>query len=111
MSVLHIADNLQIEPGRAVGQRFAAIGKSGSGKTNSLLTFAEEWLGAGWPLTFLDPMAEALALPASYPVVLLGRRKTAHLEITSANAAQLAEFSVKERVSFVLDMSLYSDDE
>lgn len=111
--MLHIADTLTIEAQKAVGQRFAALGKSGSGKTNSLIVFAEAWLSVGWPFTFVDPMASAvkLNLHDSMPVILASRRKNAHLEITTRNAAQLASFSLQERVSVILDMSLYDDDE
>lgn len=112
MPVLNIADNLHIHTTHAVGQKFSALGKSGSGKTNTLLVFAEQWVTVGgWPLTFIDPMAQAKALPTSLPVILAGRRRKAHVEITEANAAALARLSLRERMSVVIDLSLYQDAE
>lgn len=52
--MLNIGDNLQLAPEKAYGQRFAVLGKSGSGKTNTLYVLAEEWLRAGWPFTAID---------------------------------------------------------
>jgi hypothetical protein len=109
--MLRLADNLQVDLYKAAGQRVGIIGKSGSGKTNSQVVFVEEWVGAGLPATILDPMAQFVDLPAILPVILAGRGDTAHIEINVKNAAALARLSVEHRVSVILDMSLYSDDE
>jgi hypothetical protein len=111
MHVLNIADGLKVDLANAIGQRIALIGKSGSGKTNTLLVMASEWNAAGQPFTFIDPMAAAITLPQSAPVILAGRRKSAHVVLSEANAAELARLSLNERISIVLDMSLYQDDE
>lgn len=109
--MIRLADNLQIDLQRAAGQRIAVIGKSGSGKTNSLIVFTEEWNGCGLPATIIDPMAQFVTLPDRQPAILAGRGKTAHIAIDEKNAASLAEFSLRERVTIILDFSLYSDDE
>jgi hypothetical protein len=109
--MIRLADNLQIDLQKAAGQRFAVIGKSGSGKTNTLGVFVEEWVGAGLPATILDPMAQFHTLPVTLPVILAGRGKTAHVEITDENAAMLARLSAIHRVSVVIDLSLYTEDE
>lgn len=115
MPMLNIAPTLQIpiEPLQKDGHRIAIIGKSGSGKTHSQVVIVEECLAAGIPITFVDPMAQAvkMGLVETQPVILAGRRKAAHVEITQANAEALALLSFRERVSIVLDMSLYEDDE
>lgn len=109
--MIRLADNLQIDLHKAAGQRIGVIGKSGSGKTNSLIVFAEEWNGCGLPATIIDPMAQFIDFPNRQSAILAGRGKTAHIAIDERNAALLAEFSVRERVTIVLDLSLYSDDE
>lgn len=106
-----LADNLQIDLQRAAGQRLAIIGKSGSGKTYTEGRFIEQWVGAGLPATVIDPMAQFIDLPAILPVILAGRGDGAHIEIKFSNAAALARLSVEHRVTVILDMSLYSDDE
>lgn len=116
MSTLKLADNLIIPIGAAMaargGQRIAIIGKSGSGKTNTQLVLAKEWLENGWPLVCIDPMNGYRTLrDAGLPVLIAGARKSADIFLSVENAGRLAEFSYTERISIILDLSLYEDGE
>lgn len=112
---LNLSDTLRIDVRLLTGDntpRFASIGKSGSGKTNDLIVAAEEWIAAGFPLTFVVPVGKtAQMLANTLPVVIAGRRKSAHVEITADNAAELARYSLRERVPVVLDMVMYTKDD
>lgn len=121
--MLKIADTLEIEPTHAVGQRIAVVGKSNSGKTNTLRIWAREWMTAGWPVVILDPMNQFALMHSISPVIIAGRRKDvrddngvlvrkgADLEITPDNAVRLAEVCFEQRISLVLEMSLYDPEE
>lgn len=103
-----IADNLQIEAHDVAGKRIGVVGKSGSGKTNSLQHIAELWMDNGWPLIIVDPMGDQLRpLKTAYPVLLAGAQEDDDLLIDPDNAAQIAEFCFRQRLSIVLDMSMH----
>lgn len=108
---MQIGDGLNIDITKAAGQRIAIIGKSGSGKTNTMGVVVEEWIGAGLPATIIDPMAQFRHINTLLPVIVAGRARGADLEIHPGNATALARLAVRERISIVLDMSLYEDDE
>lgn len=109
--MIHLADDLQIDLSRAAGRRFTTIGKSGFGKTNTLCRIAEGTLAGNMPTVFIDPLRQFTYLANLYPVIVAGRTKRAHLEITPANAAGLARLVLAERVSLILDTSRYEPDE
>lgn len=93
------------------GQRFAIIGKSGGGKTNTLKVFAEQWMKNGWPLVVIDPMNNFRSLRDSgLPLIVAGMRKSADLQLTIPAGYRLAQFCFNERVSIVLDTSFHHPD-
>lgn len=105
-----IHGDLHIKPEALVAKHIAAVGKTGSGKTNSVSVLTEIWLSAGWPATFIDPLDQFYPLKSAYPIVLAekaGKRKDMDVEITPENAAALAKFSVTQRVSVILNLKFY----
>jgi hypothetical protein len=91
------------------GQRLTIIGRSGSGKTNTLLVIAQELAAAGIPFTFIDPNRQADRLKDDLPVLHVGRRALSHFEITVDNAAELGRLCARDRLCAVLDLSWYKD--
>lgn len=108
---IDIGQQFHIQRRDLIGKRIAAIGKSGSGKTHTLFVLIEEWLSGGYPATVVDPMGQFRALGDVYPVLIVGRGEHTHVEITPTNAATIAELSLRERISVVLDLGLYRSDE
>lgn len=109
---MRLGDDFEINIGKAQakgeGLRFSVLGKSGSGKTNTLFVIAEEMLAAGFPLLVIDPMncfRHLRSLP--YPVIVAGPRPSADVRLTLDNAPALAEWFFKERVSLVIDTGMY----
>lgn len=88
------------------GKRFAVLGKSGSGKTNTLLVLAREFILAGWTLVIVDAMNNFRHLrTAGLPVLIAGTRASADVQIVPENAATLAEFAFTQRASVIIDAS------
>lgn len=114
MSKLNLGEKLSINITPALekgeGLRFTILGKSGSGKTYHMFVMAEEVLKLGWPLLVIDPMNNFRHLrQLPYPVVVAGHRKSADVNLTLDNAPVLAEWFFRERISLVIDTSMYPD--
>jgi hypothetical protein len=112
--VLRLADNLFIPIGKAMsergGQRIAIIGKSGSGKTNTQQVTTKAWMENGWPVVIVDPMNGYRSLKhAGMPILIAGARASADLHLTTGNAGHLAEACFKQRLSVILELSMYED--
>lgn len=113
--LLNLGDNLHINIGPVVakgeGLRFTILGKSGSGKTHHMFVLAEEVLKLGWPVLVIDPMNNFRHLrQLPHAVVVAGHRKSADVNLTLDNAPVLAEWFFRERISLVIDSSMYPDD-
>lgn len=112
---MKLANNFTIDrthfTGSRSGKRIAAVGKSGSGKTNSLMVMAEGWYGFGWPLIVIDPMGQFRALSQVMPVIVAGQDDEAHVTPSAATAPALAQIVVERRISLVLDVSMYAEDD
>lgn len=107
MSDFHIADNLHINVDALAreGKRWVVAGKTGEGKSNTLLVLAREMILAGWAVAVIDPMNNFRKLRDSgLPVIVAGLRKSADVPLT--NTAALAEFSFRQRASVVLETSM-----
>ncbi len=96
---------------RREGVRFGVLGKSGSGKTHTLFVLAEEAMSNGWPVCIIDPMNNFRHLRSLFPVIVAGQRKSADVRLTEDNAPTLAEFFFRQRVSVVIDTSMYAPGE
>lgn len=96
---------LQLLPGDLIGQRIAILGISGSGKTNTAAVLIEETLQQGIPLTIVDIEGEYWGLKERYDLLIVGRSPVVDLEIGAEQAASIAEFSLKQRISVILDLS------
>lgn len=108
MTTIRLSDQLNIPLEKAIGRRFAVIGQSGSGKSTTLYTFLSEWAAAGLPFTVNDPWTDFVTLPNA---LVVGMSDGVHLRLSMANAAALAEMSVRERFSVVIDTRFYDDAE
>ena len=112
MNTLHIAPNLQL-PAEAVTETFAILAKRGVGKTYTASVLVEELLKAGLHVVVADPIGVWWGLRASsdgtsagLPIVVLGGdHGDVPLEATSGEL--IADLVVDERLSIVLDLSLF----
>jgi hypothetical protein len=88
-----------------IGKRVAVLGKSGSGKTNTLAVLAEALLGAGVPVIVVDAMGQFAGLRQVAPVLVAGAEDSADVPLTANTAGRLAEIVFANRLSVVLDSS------
>lgn len=108
-----IAGDLAL-PVDAVTETFLIFGKRGSGKTTAASVFTEEVIGAGLPVSVIDPMGAWWGLRASadgqgpgLPVTILGGEH-ADLGLPHDAGAAVADLAVTERLPMVLDLFLMS---
>ena len=108
---MQLGQGISIRLPEREGKRFGLVGKSGSGKTNSLLVLARQLIEAGWVVDIIDPMNQFRRLrDAGLPVIVAGARDSADVKMSASNAEALAKLSFDERVSMVLDVSMYAAD-
>lgn len=88
-----------------IGKRVAVLGKSGSGKTNTLAVLAAALLGAGVPVIVVDAMGQFAGLRQVAPVLVAGAEDSADVPLTATTAARLARIVFEHRLSVVLDSS------
>lgn len=111
LNFMQMGDGINIRLPEREGKRFGVVGKSGAGKTNTMLVKARKLINAGWTVIVIDPMNQFRRLrDAGLPVVVAGGRDSADVKLTPGNAAKLAGISFDERLSMVLEMSMYAND-
>jgi hypothetical protein len=101
--MLNISPEIQIAPKDMVGAKITMFGKSKSGKTNTMMVICEELLRAGFPLVILDPVGYFRRLALHFSILVAGSGAQARVDLTTENAAQLADFAFHQRVSVLLD--------
>ena len=92
-------------------QRTIVLGQSGMGKSNTVAAIAEEALSYHIPMSIVDPESEYWSLKSLYDVLVVGRSPHADLEVAPEHMGQLAEWSVSQGVSVIIDLDDYTDDE
>ena len=98
----------------AVTQTFAILGKRGSGKTNTASVLAEQLIGRGLPVVYVDPIGVTWGLRHSrdgkgpgLPVIILGGEH-ADVPLEETGGAVIADFLIEHRAPAVLDLGLFS---
>lgn len=104
-----IANGLTL-PEDAVTQTFAILARRGAGKTYTASVLAEEMLGAGYPIVWLDPLGVAWGLREKYSVAILGGER-GDIPLQATGGRVVADFIVSERVPTILDVSLFGENE
>jgi hypothetical protein len=94
-----------------IGESIAVLGIKGSGKTNTAAVLIEELLDFGLPLTIVDIEGEYWGLKEKFEILVAGRSANVDLEISPSHAGKIAEFSVQNAISVILDLSEYSQEE
>lgn len=110
---LHISPDLSI-PRDAVTETFAILAKRGAGKTYTANVLVEEMLKSNLQVVVLDPMGAWWGLRSSadgkgpgFPIAIIGGdHGDVPLEHTAGEL--IADLVVDERISAVVDMSLFS---
>jgi uncharacterized protein len=110
---LQLSRDVQL-PLDAVTQTFAVLGKRGSGKTNTASVLAEQLVGRGLPIVYVDPIGVTYGLRHSrdgngpgLPIIILGGEH-ADVPLEETGGAVVADFIVEHRPSAVLDLGLFS---
>lgn len=112
-------DNLRIQPGDLVGKMIGVMGSTGSGKSYTLAVLVEE-LHPHMSFTIVDTAGEYYTLRERYDLLIAGRFNTneegeridhCDLEISVEDAETIAEYSFRHRVSIILDLALFDEDE
>lgn len=109
---LNIADGLAL-PLEAVTQTFGIMAKRGSGKTYTASVMTEEMLKAGLHVVVIDPIGVWYGLRSSadgekdgLPIIIAGGEH-ADIPITPESGELLAELIIDNRLSMVIDVSLF----
>jgi hypothetical protein len=109
---LRIAKNLDL-PNEAITQTFAILAKRGVGKTYTASVMVEEMLKNNLPVVVLDPIgvwwglrSSADGKKAGLPIIIAGGDH-ADVPITPDNGEIIANLVVDDKVSLVIDLSLF----
>lgn len=93
-----------------VGTRTSVLGISGGGKSNTVAVLIEE-LAPHIPMSIVDPEGEMWSLRQQLDLLIVGKSENVDIEIQPHQAEVIARFSVEHRVSVILDLFDYTDDE
>lgn len=97
-----LSSNLKL-PDSIVTSRLGIVGRTGSGKTNTAIVLAEQFIDAKIPIVIIDPQGDWWGLRAKYPIAILGGdHGDIPLEPTGGELA--ASFVISERVPVLLDL-------
>lgn len=88
-----------------IGESIAVLGIKGSGKTNTAAVLIEELLENGLPMTIVDIEGEYWGLKQKYEIFVIGRSENVDIEVAVTHAAYFAEYSLRQGVSLILDLS------
>jgi hypothetical protein len=112
MTKLRIADDLKL-PIDAVTQRISILGKTRSGKSYTASILVEEVLKAQQQVVILDPKGDWWGLRSSangksagLPILIMGG-KHGDVPLEPTAGALVADLVVNERISVILDFSLF----
>lgn len=94
-----------------IGQSVNIVGLKRSGKTNTGTVLIEEWMNHGLPATIIDRQNEYWGLAQRYAILIAGRGRRATIALDAAHAAELATFSFTHKVSVILCLLKYDDEE
>lgn len=108
---LDVRSQVQIPLRAIIGESIAVLGIKGSGKTNTAAVIIEELLEHGLPLTIVDIEGEYWGLKEKFDVFVIGRSTNVDVPAGVAQAAHFAEFSLKNSVSLILDLSDFDPEE
>lgn len=113
---LRIAKDFTL-PLDAVTETFGILAKRGVGKTHTSVVMAEEMLKAGAHIVIADPVGVWWGLRSSrdgtksgFPIIILGGDH-GDIPLESTAGAIIADLVIGERVSVLLDLSLFSKNE
>lgn len=104
-----IASGLSL-PVDAATQTFALLGRRGSGKTSTAVVLAEEFLKAGQPIVWVDPIGVAWGLRSKFKILIAGGEH-GDISLDPGGGAAMAEFLVETRVPTILDVGTFGEGE
>ena len=105
-------DLLQLTTNSFVSARTIALGQTGAGKGNAGALINELLLEHGLPMTIIDPEGEAWPLKQlAKNLLVVGKSAHADREYAPEQMGRLAELSVEQGFSVILDLDEYSDTE
>lgn len=94
-----------------LGESVAILGIKGSGKSNTAARLSEQMLAAGVPMVIVDIAGEYRWLKQRFALIVAGKGDEVDIELTTpGQAAALAVWSLRERMSVILDLSDYDED-
>lgn len=102
---LNIGTGIFISPEKLLGESIAVLGIKGSGKSNTAAVLAEEMLSCGVPICIVDIAGEYWGLKQQYQILVAGKSANVDIPVQPAQASVLAEFSLRNNQSVILDVS------
>lgn len=109
--ILNIGTGIAISPSALLGESVAVLGIKGSGKSNTAAVLAEEMLSCGVPICIVDIAGEYWGLKEQYKILVAGKSAHVDIPVQPAQASALAEFSLRNNVSVILDVSDFRADD
>jgi len=88
----------------------AILGRTGSGKTNTGIVYAERLIGEGVPVVIIDPQGDWYGIRSDYPVVVFGG-DNGDIPLSKDSGKVAAEFVINERVPVLFDLVLLGENE
>ena len=105
-------DLLHLTANSFVSARTIALGQTGAGKGNAGALINELLLEHGLPMTIIDPEGEAWPLKQlAKNLLVVGKSAHADREYAPEQMGRLAELSVEQGFSVILDFDDYSEEE
>jgi hypothetical protein len=111
VKMIRLSDDFTLSLDDIRGKSAAALGIPGSGKTNTVALLIEQLLLNNYPVTVVDIEGEYWGLKEKFNVLIAGRGDQVEFPCDTDQAAALAQLSLTESVSVILDVSDFDDDE
>lgn len=104
---MHLDTNqqLQLTVTDFLGESVAVLGIKGSGKSNTSAVIAEELSKASVPMAVVDIAGEYWGLKEKFNFIVVGKSPNVDLEASPEQGASIAEFSLRNGMSVILDIS------
>lgn len=109
---IDLADGVGMTIEDMIGRSWGLLGITGSGKSNTFAVVIEE-IAPFMPFVIFDTAGEYHGLRERIPVVIFGKvaGPTVDVALLPGQGGKAADFSIRERVPVILDLSEFDDDD
>jgi DNA helicase HerA-like ATPase len=108
---IDIENNLQFDIDAIAGKSIGILGITRSGKTNTAMVLIEELFANKIPMTIVDIEGEYHTLKDRFGILIAGNSVVSDIPLSLENTFKIAQQSVEQDISVLLDLSDYTDEE